>query len=114
MDFWRWRMAGNGENPKYCAECRKKFELEDKYPPCDECEFTWPGRRAPELMVENITCLEVHDLCFDARDGMSGGLDYGVLLNVMALMKIDHDEQLEIFGKSRRVEAMLKGLAKNA
>lgn len=52
--------------------------------------------------------MEAHQLCFQARDGFSGQLDYGFLAGVMALMGIDSDEQLEIIRKVNRVESWLR------
>ena len=59
-------------------------------------------------MAANVECIEVHDMCFDARDGMSGALDYGVMLRIMELMQIDNDDQLEIVQKVRQVERKLR------
>jgi len=59
-------------------------------------------------MAANIECIEVHDMCFDARDGMSGALDYAVVLRVMELMRIDSDEQLEMVQKVQQVERKLR------
>ena len=59
-------------------------------------------------MGANQTCIEIHDTCFDARDGMSGALDYGVVLRIMDLMGIEGEEQLEIFDKIMQVERKLR------
>ncbi|MCL6583040.1 MAG: DUF1799 domain-containing protein [bacterium] len=58
--------------------------------------------------MANETCLEVHDLCFEARDGMSGTIDYVFLTRVMDLMALPAEEQLEIIYKIRRVERFLR------
>ncbi len=47
-------------------------------------------------------------MCFDARDGMSGALDYGVMLRIMELMQVDNDDQLEIVQKVQQVERKLR------
>lgn len=59
-------------------------------------------------MAVNETCLEVHDLCFEARGDLSGNLDYGFVARVMDLMNIEAEEQLDIIYKIRRVERFLK------
>jgi hypothetical protein len=59
-------------------------------------------------LAVNETCLEVHDLCFEARGDLSGNLDYGFVARVMDLMNIEAEEQLDIIYKIRRVERFLK------
>ncbi len=99
----------DGANPKYCASCRKSKADQGYEPPCEtECREKFPDRVAPALMAANVECREVHDMCFDARDGMSGALDYGVMLRMMELMQIDNDDQLEIVQKVQQVERKLR------
>ncbi|MEW5802686.1 MAG: hypothetical protein AB1847_11360 [bacterium] len=81
---------------------------QNRIPPCDECEASYPGRRQPRLLLVNETCLEVHDLCFEARGDLSGNLDYGFLVRIMDLMDIEAQEQLDIIYKIKRVERFLK------
>ncbi len=81
---------------------------QSRIPPCGECEASYPGRRAPRLLAVNETCLEVHDLCFEARGDLSRNLDYGFLARIMGLMDIEADEQLDIIYKIRKVERFLK------
>jgi len=56
----------------------------------------------------NETCLEVHDLSFEARGDLSGNLDYGFLARIMGLMDIEAEEQLNIIYKIKKVEKFLK------
>jgi hypothetical protein len=56
----------------------------------------------------NETCLEVHDLCFEARGDLSGNLDYGFLARITGLMDIEAEEQLDIIYKIKKVEKFLK------
>ena len=65
-------------------------------------------------MVINEPCLEAHELCFEARDGLNGNLDYGFLGKVMELMQFEPDEQLDIIRKIKRVESFLREQRKNA
>lgn len=54
----------------------------------------------------------MYEFCISARDGLSGSLDYGVVLRVMELMRLDNDEQLEIFSMVRRLEVVVKEASK--
>ena len=59
-------------------------------------------------MVVNEICLEAHELCFEARNGLNGNLDYGFLGKILDLMQIEAEEQLEIIRKIKRVEQFLR------
>ncbi|MEW6378593.1 MAG: hypothetical protein AB1611_03175 [bacterium] len=54
----------------------------------------------------------MHDLCFQARDGLNGNLDYGFLARIMDLMAIEAEEQLDIIRKINRTEKWLKESSK--
>ncbi len=96
-------MKDEGENPVYCISCQKKFHGDDMSPPCGDC-----SRQLPRVWAANESYLEVHQLCFQARDGFSGNLDYGFLARMMDLMGLESEEQLEIVRKINHAESWLR------
>lgn len=50
----------------------------------------------------------MYDLCYQARNGITGAIDLGVLFRVMELMEIEPDEQLKNIRKINALEEHIK------
>jgi len=97
LDYYEYRF---GDKPKYCRKaCIPKRKWEGVEPDCDGCENS-----PPSLYNLHIPFLEIYSKCNNARDGMSGALDYGVALKIMELYKLNDEEQLDFIDKIMSVE----------
>jgi len=83
-------------------------EKQDKECPCDDC-----NKQVVGLDINNEEVFEIYNKCGMARDGMSGCLDFGVLLKIMELEGIDNEEQLIIFEKVSYLENHIQSQKQN-